>query len=114
MRSKILFKIYFIWFFRRIVPLMVLQAIIFGLALKFFANKVFVANVLVNAGIAANSSYIEFFKYLLGAFFQARLLVQTTILIVLGVGSLILRDVGRAIVAYIRTHLKNRAIDKII
>src|SRR3989344_2605800 len=108
MRSKILFKIYFIWFFRRILPLMVFQVIVFGFALKLFANKVFVSAVLANAGTAAHSSYGEFFKYLLWAFFQARPATQAIILVGLGVGSLILRDIGRAIVAYIGTRTKTR------
>lgn len=106
MRSKILWKIYLIWFFRRIVPLMTLQAIIIGFALKLFANKVFVSQVFANAGVAANSGYGKFFKYLVVAFFQTRPIVQISVLIILGLGALILRDIGRSIMVYVSTFRK--------
>lgn len=80
---------------------MVFQVIVFGLALKLFANKVFVGNVLDNAGIAAgSSSYVEFFRYLIEAFFKTQPLTQIVILIIWGVSSLILRDMGRTIITY--------------
>lgn len=103
MKNKILWKVYLIWFFRKIVPLMVFQAIVFGIALKIFANNVFVGQVFANAGVAANSGYIEFFKYLVGAFYKSRLVVQFVSLMILGVGALILRDIGRVVLTYLGT-----------
>ena len=87
---------------------MALQAVIVGFALKLFANKVFVGQVFANAGVAANSGYGNFFKYLFEAFFQTRPVVQISVLIILGLGALILRDIGRAILTYSGTFGRNQ------
>ncbi|OGY62240.1 MAG: hypothetical protein A2745_02430 [Candidatus Harrisonbacteria bacterium RIFCSPHIGHO2_01_FULL_44_13] len=100
MKYKILFKVYLIWFFRRILPLMVLQVLVLILALKIFAGQVFVAKVFENAAVTARAGYWDFFKYLVSAFFQTRPLIQVVILIMLGFGALILRDIGRALITY--------------
>lgn len=103
-KSKILWRVYLIWFLRRVLPLIALQVLVLVLTLKVFAQRVFVVRVLGNAAVAAaDSSYWEFFRYLLAAFFQTRPIVQIAALIGLGVGALILRDVGRSVFTYIKT-----------
>lgn len=106
MKNKILWKVYIIWFFRKILPLMVLQALIVGIGFKIFADKVFISQVLANAGVAANSGYFEFFKYLIEAFYKIRIIMQLAALFILGIGALILRDIVRAIMVYAGTFWK--------
>lgn len=106
-KNKILWRVYIIWFFRRIMPLMLAQVLVISFALKIFGQKVFVVKVLENAALASNSNYWEFLNYLASAFFQTRLLVQIAILLILGVGALILRDIGKILITYLKT-LKGR------
>lgn len=103
MSNKILWKVYVIWFLRRIVPLMLVQIVFLVIFLKLLANKIFFGKVIENAALASDSNYWEFFKYLLGAFFQTHFIVQIFILLVLGIGALFLRDLGRAIANYLKT-----------
>ena len=103
MTDRILYKVYGIWFLRRIVPLMLLQIVILVGALKLLADTVFLGKILENARGAAHSSYWEFFKYLVGAFFQTNFLAQIFILSVLGVGALLLRDLVRIASGYVKT-----------
>src|SRR3989344_6344866 len=103
MTNKILFKIYGIWFLRRIVPLMLAQIVFLVVVLKLLAGKIFLSKILENAALASGSSYWEFFKYLSQAFFQTHFAIQIFILIVLGVGALLLRDLFRIAANYIRT-----------
>ena len=72
MTNKILWKVYTIWFLRRIVPLMLVQIVFLVAVLKLLAGKIFLGKVLENAALAANSNYWEFFKYLLQAFSHVR------------------------------------------
>lgn len=106
MSNKILWKIYVIWFFRRIVPLMLLQVAVLIVVLKLLANKVFFGRVIENASAAAGSSYWAFFKYLASAFFETHFAVQLFILLILGIGALLLRDLGRIAVNYLRAFQK--------
>ncbi len=106
MTNKILWKVYTIWFLRRIVPLMLVQIVFLVAVLKLLAGKIFLGKVLENAALAANSNYWEFFKYLLQAFSQTHVAVQVFILVILGIGALLLRDLGRIVVHYLRTFRK--------
>lgn len=96
-KSRILWRVYLVWFFKRIVPLMLVQIAAIVLALKIFAQNVFVSKVLQNIGIAANGGYWSVFKYLVLSFMQAHLIVQFSILLFLGFGALVIRDVIRSI-----------------
>lgn len=94
---------YIIWFLRRIVPLMLAQIVFLVVFLKLLADKVFFGKVIENAALASGSNYWEFFKYLLSAFLQAHFIVQLFIIFILGVGTLFLRDIGRAVANYLKT-----------
>lgn len=108
MTNKILWKIYIIWFLRRIVPLMLVQIAALVIILKILANRVFFGRVIENAALASGSSYWEFFKYLVNAFFQTNIFVQIIILFVLGVGALLIRDLGRVVANYLKTFSRYR------
>ena len=106
-KNKLLWKIYLVWFFRRILPLAVLQVAVGVLALKIFAEKVFVAKVFQNAALSGQTDWWEFLGYLGNAYLQTRPAIQIIIPIALGVGALILRDTGRALMVYLRTMKPN-------
>ncbi len=106
MSNKLLWKIYTIWFLRRIVPLMLVEIVFAVVVLKLLASTVFFGKVMENAALASNSSYWEFFKYILNTFFQTHVAVQLFILLILGVGALLLRDLKRVIFNYLKTFRK--------
>ena len=103
MTDKILWKIYLIWFLRRIVPLVLVQIVFLVIFLKLLAGKVFFGKVIENAALASGSNYWEFFKYLVSAFFTTHIAVQLFILLILGIGALLLRDLGRVVLNYLKT-----------
>ncbi len=106
MTNRILFKVYTVWFLRRILPLIIAQVLFLVLVLRILASKIFFGRVLENAASAAGSSYWEFSRYLFGAFFQTSFKIQLVILLALGIGALVLRDLGRAGINYVRTFKK--------
>ncbi len=108
LKNRILWRVYLIWFLRRIVPLMAAQVLILGVALKIFADHVFVIKVLKNGYLVANMGYWPFFKFLFYSFLSTRHLTQVAIVLGLAVTSLIIRDFGRSIFAYKAMHLRDR------
>lgn len=104
--NKILFKIYTVWFIRRILPLMLIQIAFLVVALKLLAKKVFFGKVIENAALASGASYWEFFKYLLEAFLGTTIIVQISVLLALGVGALLLRDLAKIALNYLKTFRK--------
>lgn len=101
--NKLFFKIYLVWFFRRILPIILIEIAIIVAALKVLAEFVFVGKVLENAAIAADANIWRFFGYIIDAFFQTSFVIQAAILVGLGIGALVIRDIARAAIAYIRT-----------
>jgi len=106
MNNKLLWKIYTIWFLRRIVPLMLVEIVFLVAILKLLAGTIFFGKVMENAALASNSSYWQFFKYILGTFFQTHIAVQLFTLLILGVGALLLRDLKRVVFNYLKTFRK--------
>jgi len=106
MTNKLLWKIYTIWFLRRIVPLILVQIIFIVIFLKLIANQIFFGKVLENAALASDSNLWEFSQYLIGAFFQTHIAVQLSVLFLLGIGALFLRDTGKAVLSYFKTFQK--------
>ena len=100
LKNRILWRVYFLWFWRRIVPLIILQALGFLLFIRIFANNVFVSKVFHNAAAVSDFGYWALFKYSVFAFLNARPLTQIVTLLILGVGALILRDLIRALTTY--------------
>lgn len=103
LKNKILLRVYVIWFLRRIVPLVAIQIIALVIALKLFASNVFISKVFQNAELVAGENLWNIFKYLVLAFLQTRFIIQIIVLLGLGIGALILRDIGRALITYLST-----------
>lgn len=112
MQKRVFLKIYFIWFIRRILPLIALEVLVLGIAIRTFASKVFVGKVIENAALASDANYWSFFKYLGNAFLQTHFVIQIVILALLGVGALLLRDFAKTATTYLKTVLQNRAETK--
>lgn len=100
LKNRILWKVYFTWFLRRIVPLIVLQVAVFALAFRIFANNVFVSRVFANAAAVSERGYWDLLKYMLSSFLNTSPLTQVVILLILGILSLLIRDVVRMLVTY--------------
>jgi len=99
-KKRILIKIYTVWFIKRVLPLVLVQILLLGLAVKFFADNVFVSKVLQNAIHAGDAGYLDSLKYLGLAFLQTNSLNQIAILIGLGFGALLIRDFIRSLLTY--------------
>ena len=99
-KKRILVKIYTVWFFRRIFPLILAQIVLLAIALKVFANSVFVSKVLQNAIKVGDAGYWGSLKYLSISFLNTQPLTQIAILIGFGIGALIIRDVIRSLLTY--------------
>lgn len=99
-KNRILWKVYLIWFFRRIVPIMVAEVVFLALVLMLFANNVFVGKVFQNFGLAAGGGYWGVLNYLWYAFLSTRLVVQVASLVILGIGALVIRDLVRTLWTY--------------
>ena len=106
MNNKLLWKIYAIWFLRRIVPLMLVEIVFLVAILKLLAGTIFFGKVMENAALASNASYLQFFKYILGTFLLPHIAVQLFTLLILGVGALLLRDLKRVVFNYLKTFRK--------
>jgi len=100
LKDRILWRIYVLWFLRRIAPLIVLQIAVFILVFRIFAKNVFISKVFRNAAYAADFGYWSLLKYSFAAFLNAHLITQVSILLILGVAALLLRDLMRVLVAY--------------
>lgn len=108
LQNKIAWKIYSIWFVRRIVPLIALQVLALALALKIFSRNVFVAMVLKNIGQVAERGYWEVLKYMVASFLATKPLTQITIFVLFGVIALILRDAARALASFKLMRMRRR------
>ncbi|MBU6141962.1 hypothetical protein KGO95_02470 [Patescibacteria group bacterium] len=100
LKDRILLRVYFVWFIRRIVPIIIFQVVVLALALQLFAQNVFVAHVFSNVALVAGQGYWAVLWYLLASFLHTRPLVQLAILVLFGVVALLIRDAIRAVIAY--------------
>lgn len=103
LKNKIAWKIYFIWLFKRIIPLFVLELVLLVLVLWIFGRLVFVQQIFNNAFLASAQNPIRLASYMLDAFAATSWLKKIVIVFFLGFGVLIMRDIGRAIVSYSTT-----------
>ena len=100
LKNRILWRIYILWFLRRIVPLIVFQIAAFILVFRIFAKNVFISKVFRNAALAADFGYWSLLQYSFAAFLNAHLITQISIILILGVAALLLRDLMRVLVTY--------------
>ncbi len=99
-KSKILWKIYLVWFFRRILPLVVFEIVVLGAAVYLLAKYIFVEKVISNTFLFAGRNPLTMLSFLFDAFLRTSLLEQIAIIILLSIGALLLRDIGRTLASY--------------
>ncbi len=102
-KNKIAWKVYFIWLFKRIIPLFVFELVILVLALFFLGKLVFVQKVFENAFLASAQNPLVVAIYMFRAFWTTSILKKIVILALLGLGILAMRDIGRVLNSYITT-----------
>lgn len=82
-KTKIMRRVYVIWFSRRVLPYLIMEAAIFGVFAYLIAQNVFVAKVIEYAGLffgdnSRNPAALISFAF--GIFSHTRLIVQTSVL----------------------------------
>lgn len=103
LKNKIIWKVYFIWLFKRIIPLFVLELIFLTLVFYFLGKLVFVQKVFENAFFSSAQNPLLVASYMFKAFLSTSLVKKIIVLGLLGLGALFMRDVGRALASYIST-----------
>lgn len=93
-------KIYWIWFMRRVLPVVVFEVFSVILGMHLFARSVYVVKVLEGAAAATTQSPFRLLGYLWYAFLHSRIEVKMEIAIALVFLGLFLWSIKRAIVSY--------------
>lgn len=99
-KNKILWQVYVVWFLRRILPIVAGQLLLIALAVQIFAKNVFVSRVLQNVSFVAESGYWAVVRYLILSFWVTKPLTQLVILFIIAVLTLLIRDIGKSLLAY--------------
>ncbi|MDP3999681.1 MAG: hypothetical protein Q8P76_03785 [bacterium] len=102
-KNKIIWRVYIAWFFKRILPLLALEAAVAVAVLYFVGKFIFVQQVVSNAFLNAASNPLLFTQFLFYAFLKTHWFTQLAIIAVFGLGALSLRDLGRAVASYYST-----------
>ncbi len=102
-KSRILWKVYLVWFIRRILPLVIFEVVVLATAVYLLAKYIFVEKVISNTFLFAGRNPLTMLFFLLDAFLRTSLLEQIIIIILLSIGALLLRDIGRTLASYRRT-----------
>ena len=102
-KNKVAWKIYFVWLFKRIIPLFVLEIIFLILVFYFLGKLVFVQQVFENAFLSSMQNPIAVALYMFKAFLSTSIIKKIIVLGLLGLGVLFMRDIGRALSSYIST-----------
>jgi len=102
-KNKIVWKVYLVWLFKRIIPLFILEIAFLILVLFFLGKLVFVQKVFENAFLISAQNPLTVAVYMFGAFWQTSILKKVIVLAFLGLGVLFMRDIGRILNSYITT-----------
>jgi hypothetical protein len=102
-KNRIAWKIYFVWLFKRIIPLFIFEMVLLILAFYFLGKTVWVQKVFENAFLSNAQNPIEVSVYLFKSFLGTTLIKQIIIVALLGFGVLLARDIGRALISYSTT-----------
>jgi len=102
-KNKVAWKIYFVWLFKRIIPLFILEIVLLILVFYFLGRLVFVQRVFENAFLSSLQNPFLVASYMFKAFFSTTLIKKMIIVGLLGLGVLFMRDIGRAFNSYITT-----------
>ncbi len=101
-QQRIMLRIYMIWLFRRVLPVVIFQVLFVILALHLFASSVFVLRVFESAAGAYEGGIWNFISFAVVLLWKSKLAVKIEILAMLFVGYSMLLYLKKAIVAYER------------
>lgn len=102
LQRKIMLRIYGIWLFRRVLPVVIFQVLFVILALHLFASSVFVLRVFQSATGALEGGVWNFLVFALTILWNSKLAVKVEIITMAIVGYYTLLYLKKAIVAYER------------
>ena len=93
-------RVYGFWFVQSMTPLFIIEFLAIGAGLYLIARFVFVSSVVENALIASFGKPLHLISYFWNAFWDAGLLVQGLIALLLIALGFILRDLNRSLISY--------------
>ena len=99
-KKKLMFKIYRVWFVRRVMPVVVFEVLSVVLGMHLFSRSVYVVRVLEGAAAATSQSPFRLFGYLWYALIHSRSEVKIEIAIAAVFAGLFIWSIKRAIVSY--------------
>ena len=100
LHTKVMRRIYAVWFVRRVLPLFVLEVGVAGAGLKLLAANVFVEAVLSNALAVSVGNPLKVGAYLGSALIGTQAATQAAAVAILVAGAFLLRDSIRSFVSY--------------
>lgn len=99
-RKRIVWKIYFAWILKRVLPLFVIEMFILTFSVYLFGRFFFVQQIVGNIIVVATRSPFSVLDYFISSFVKTNLLNKGVVIIVLSFGVLILRDIGKVLASY--------------
>ncbi len=99
-RKKLMFKIYRVWFMRRVLPVVVFEVFSVILGAHLFSRSVYVVRVLQNTAAAVGGGKRHLISFLWSAFLSTRFEVKMEMAIAAVFAGLFLWSIKRAIVSY--------------
>src|SRR3989344_6551801 len=99
-KKRIVWKIYFAWILKRVLPLFAAEILILTFAVYLFGRFLFVEQIVGNTLVVAARSPFSVFDYFISSFIKTSLLNKGVVIVVLSFGVLILRDIGRVLASY--------------
>ena len=100
LQQKIMMRVYMIWLFRRVSPVVIFLVLFTILVLHLFAQSVFIVNVFENASIAYQQGGWGLIWFVFLALVSAKLAVKVEIIAMLIIGFFALKYARKALVAY--------------
>lgn len=93
-------KIYWIWFTRRVLPVVVFEVFSVMLGAHLFSKSVFIARIMQNAAAAAGGSKTRLISFVWSALWNTRIEVKMEVAIAALFAALFIWSIKRAIVSY--------------
>ncbi len=100
LKSRILRRVYGVWFWKYEVPLMVIELAVLIVTLSFFARFVFVEKVVANTLEASLGNPFKIVLYLLVAFAKTKTIIKFIIIIFSAGLLLFLKDINKSLINY--------------
>lgn len=100
LKSRILRRVYGVWFWKYEVPLMIIEVAVLIVALSFFGHYVFIEKVVANTLTASLGNPFKVVVYLLAAFAKTRTIIKLIVIVFGAALLLFLKDVNKSLISY--------------